>query len=856
VRASALLLCFMMLVFVFIFSAIPFRIADAGPPSGVLYYVPITLNNTQSSATPSNFQQMLNINFSAYSTYINSACSNIGFFSSTWVALNAWLENASSTCNTDKNDIVWVNMSSFTIPATSTITIYMGFYSTSTNNFGSVWGEAPQLSSTYAQYDNGANVFSLYFNGNTPLSNFNNEGNTLAQASVTGPTGTTINVISITDYASNLGFVYTANSLTNQPIIAESSSELAGNQAGGLSSDNGQVSIVDRTSTSGLDAISVEMGLSASYFSNEYFSGGTQDNGFNEQGSANSNWHYASVTYLGSSATSWSGYIAPQLYSTSGGYSGGVSNNPLSSSSTLYLGLIGVVSSSYQWQTYINWMRARLYPPNGVMPSATFGSLTSTQTTIDTVNIQLLADGMSTAISAGNCFTVLYYDNSSTQSSTSICDGNVHTINANDSSQITILAQSTGSTQQESWQFTLPASNVTFSASNSTFIYYYFDLLSQNIAFNLVGGGSPSYPNVTYTSAPQSSSNATDSPAQYNLTLSASYQTIWPERSTKYFVTPNPILNGTTERWMAAISSWTTPQSGNVQATYYHQYLYNLTFNVNGPSGWSPPLLTATQNGTSYTPTLSQSYASYWLDNSTSWSVSNPLPGSTQTNYWKDNIDATSGTVSGSLTYNFTYQWGYSIPFTLTSGPFANAFCLQTSSAGPYNITFQNMTSLNAVYSNDTNFWFYGFPSSSSVRFFNASQVPFGYLVITGNQSFTPPPGLQAGTNLCIWVPTSASQTSTSLGFGPLNQVAPRIIAPFGSVLGGNQYFFSLIYTLITIALYLRVRSSGFIAVWLLLTSPVMGAFIAPELRMMYVVSLGLAIGMLIYTVVKRTEYT
>jgi hypothetical protein len=849
VRASALLLCFMMLVFVFIFSAIPIRIADAGPPSGVLYYVPITLNNTQSSATPSNFQQMLNINFSAYSTYINSACSNIGFFSSTWVPLNAWLENASSTCNTDKNDIVWVNMSSFTIPATSTITIYMGFYSTSTNNFGSVWGEAPQLSSTYAQYDNGANVFPWYenFKGTTLPSDLTQIGG--------GGTLTVNNGLNISVSDSNGIYIYKTSGISSSSATVLDAYIFGGGAGGATESyivlafslgpvnngypqtavNNGYYADIRVGATSGLFDIFVTSSGSPTDLA--YTTGDPTQTQI--------------VTMM------WPATGIEKAFTTYNNTSLSATDTRFSLPSTTYP-LFGVFGNGAAGAVSSYWMRARLYPPNGVMPSATFGSLTQSDspTTIDTVNIQLLADGMSTAISAGNCFTVLYYDNSSTQSSTSICDGNVHTINANDSSQITILAQSTGSTLRESWQFTLPASNVTFSASNSTFIYYYFDLLSQNIAFNLVGGGSPSYPNVTYTSAPQSSSNATDSPTQYNLTLSASYQTIWPERSTGYFVTPNPILNGTTERWMAAISSWATPQSGNVQATYYHQYLYNLTFNVNGPSGWSPPLLTSTQNGTSYTPTLTQSYASYWLDNSTSWSVSNPLPGSTQTNYWKDNIDATSGTVSSSLTYNFTYQWGYSIPFTLTSGPFANAFCLQTSSAGPYNITFQNMTSLNAVYSNDTNFWFYGFPSSSSVRFFNASQVPFGYLVITGNQSFTPPPGLQAGTNLCIWVPTSASQASTSLGFGPLNQVAPRIIAPFGSVLGGNQYFFSLIYTLITIALYLRVRSSGFIAVWLLLTSPVMGAFIAPELRMMYVVSLGLAIGMLIYTVVKRTEYT
>ncbi len=54
-------------------------------------------------------------------------------------------------------------------------------------------GMRPDLTSTYAQYDNGKNVFLIYFNGNEPLSNFNNEGNSLTQISTTGPLGNTIN---------------------------------------------------------------------------------------------------------------------------------------------------------------------------------------------------------------------------------------------------------------------------------------------------------------------------------------------------------------------------------------------------------------------------------------------------------------------------------------------------------------------------------------------------------------------------------------------------------------------------------------------------------------------------------------
>ncbi len=48
----------------------------------------------------------------------------------------------------------------------------MAFEPTSTNFDNNYWGEAPTLSSTYGQYDNGANVFAAYFNGNTATSDF------------------------------------------------------------------------------------------------------------------------------------------------------------------------------------------------------------------------------------------------------------------------------------------------------------------------------------------------------------------------------------------------------------------------------------------------------------------------------------------------------------------------------------------------------------------------------------------------------------------------------------------------------------------------------------------------------------
>ncbi|MEM0149784.1 MAG: hypothetical protein QXW10_02725, partial [Candidatus Micrarchaeaceae archaeon] len=71
------------------------------------------------------------------------------------------------------------------------------------------------------------------------------------------------------------------------------------------------------------------------------------------------------------------GYTAPQLYITNGGYSGSTSSY-LPSTGSLYIGGIGGPNSEYTVQEnaiYYNWMRARAYPPNGVMPKVTFGTM-------------------------------------------------------------------------------------------------------------------------------------------------------------------------------------------------------------------------------------------------------------------------------------------------------------------------------------------------------------------------------------------------------------------------------------------------------------------------------------------------
>jgi hypothetical protein len=346
--------------------------------TGTINAVPITITNTQSSATPNPFQVMITWNPLAYSTYEASNLGNIRFYSDAGLTtpLYAWLESCTpSLSDTATNATAWIKLTSSIAGSGGSATIYMAFLPTGTDFDGNYWGNAPNLSATYGAQDNGANVFNAYFNGNTATSSFSvNSGYTLAQANgVSGPGGTTINAIRATGYGGHSVFSFN-DEMSNTGLIAESSFSSPGSVTPGT--DTGAVGIVNNVAASSVNnAISADIGGGNHYFEQDYLTGGTFT-AANTQGTATSNWLYATVTYAGSSASSWSAYIAPQLYVSTGGYSGTVSSNPLSSATNLYLGQLSSSSGGYALNIYYNFARARAYPPSNVMPTVALGTIT------------------------------------------------------------------------------------------------------------------------------------------------------------------------------------------------------------------------------------------------------------------------------------------------------------------------------------------------------------------------------------------------------------------------------------------------------------------------------------------------
>ena len=133
-----------------------------------LFYIPITL----SSNAGLGFQQQIIMNSSTYTSYLASNLSNLNFQDGAGNIISSWLE--SGELNTSTATYYWVVLPNATITV-----IYAVFYSTTAISKDNITtGCEPNYSATYAQYDNGSHVFSVYdnFAGTTLSSIWNTVG--------------------------------------------------------------------------------------------------------------------------------------------------------------------------------------------------------------------------------------------------------------------------------------------------------------------------------------------------------------------------------------------------------------------------------------------------------------------------------------------------------------------------------------------------------------------------------------------------------------------------------------------------------------------------------------------------------
>jgi hypothetical protein len=337
------------------------------------------LTNYQSEGFSANTPIMINFNALQNNAIENSQLNNsVAYFSNGTIAYS-WLEgnvldqqSPTNQLYLAANVVYWVKTppsNTFLGPDLGTpthATIYLGFGSTSNNLIdGNFTGEAPYLSKNYAQFDNGANVFEIYFNGNTPLSEFTvGSGFTISQATGVKIGSDTVNVINIIGSCSFPCFSFAYNKGTStQPATLDAA--VINNYNGvNLASIDLQNS---NTSTGANNAEGVQSGWSGSAFALAYKNSGSYSNGNDQQGSVSTIPYFYSLYFPGVSGTSFSAYISPTLYS--GGYSGSLNINPLSSSSTLYIGDDFGNTGSTPTNSFIEFARVRVPPPNNVLPS-------------------------------------------------------------------------------------------------------------------------------------------------------------------------------------------------------------------------------------------------------------------------------------------------------------------------------------------------------------------------------------------------------------------------------------------------------------------------------------------------------
>ena len=320
-------------------------------PSGVTYYANVVITNSQSTATPAPFQQEVQIPESDYSNYIsyNGVSANFEFFYNGGSVIPAWIESNSSGTLT-----VWLNLANG-IPASNSITVYIGFAPETTNLLSGSGttgiGEAPQLSQSYAEYDDGASVFNNYWNfAGTSLPS--------GWGASTDYNGNVDNGLTVTS-SYNWGGVAYGPITENPPVILDSYDEVTTAQA---------VNIGFSTS----DSFSTSYSYYNSY---QYGQAGTSDYTYADigEGTGSSQSTIASGTLPIASNSGYNVYSAEftpsgvaQLQDYASVDSG--SSTFLTSASYLFI-------SVYSGATVnVKWLRTRAYPPNGVMPSVAMSS--------------------------------------------------------------------------------------------------------------------------------------------------------------------------------------------------------------------------------------------------------------------------------------------------------------------------------------------------------------------------------------------------------------------------------------------------------------------------------------------------
>jgi hypothetical protein len=243
-------------------------------------------------------------------------------------------------------------------------------------------------------------------------------------------------------------------------------------------------------------------------------------------------------------------------------------------------------------------------------------------------SIILSAAEYTTQLSAPNQFTAVYHQ-SGVEKFSYLSDG-TSIISADAGTNIVLYDVSTASTDQEKWVFTSKEKPITIPAGANYSLSYY-QLLAQTISYDIIGGGNPNTPTVTYYTAPFTES-IVPLPQVITIELSLIPQTIWTIIGTEVSV-PDIISGSVSERWTTPIADWITTSANQISSTiqYTHQYLLSID-GVLTQSHWCDSGITkqvTIQGIFDRSLSAGQRVSSYSIDNGASLFVT-PTTGSVQ----------------------------------------------------------------------------------------------------------------------------------------------------------------------------------------------------------------------------------
>lgn len=335
---------------------------------------------------------MITFNPSQYSGYESSDLGNIRFYYGN-TTLYSWCESGCS--NSSSTSVFWIKLPAQIPGGGGSIQVNMTFMPVGTEYDGVYAGEAPQLSPRYAEFDNGANVFTGYWNfeGTSLPSGFT--GRTHGDATYTVDDGVTF----IGD-----GFV------TDAGIVTTSQYSNLVADVGGISVSNGGDINLELTKTDQVPTYNPQNGG----YPDAYLVGTGSTNPGSVTLSYIDNVNNAFPTPCSESASQagvlslyWN--ASPMQY-----YGAGYQNSKCSAANVSYAPYyIGVYTG---WaptpDSSFHWLRTRAYPPGGVMPNASLGGIVgspSTSTSASTTTSTATTTSTTTASTASTTIAQSVY---------------------------------------------------------------------------------------------------------------------------------------------------------------------------------------------------------------------------------------------------------------------------------------------------------------------------------------------------------------------------------------------------------------------------------------------------------------